>query len=743
MALALFAALVLAASPLKSAAFDEQYHLTAGYSYLRTGDVRLATTHPPLMGLLAGLALLRFDDVTLPLDHPSWAAGDRFLFSDIFLWESNPDPHRLLVAARQPITMVGLILLAALFWWMWRLLGPQAAWLALGLAVFDPNLLANARVITTDLGLSCFLLLAIWRLWCWLERRTLINLLLAGVCAGLAMGAKYTGLLVWPSALLILALYPAVEPDRAGGDRWTRRLWIQRLAALGGMGLIAYAVIWALYRFEIGPLPEELGGLSVPASFYWTQLWRTLTRIVNLREARLDFLLGQASSGQWWYYFPVAMAYKMPLALCIMSLTGLVLMIRRRAWRRWSVLWAVPAVFITLGLNGILTIGFRHILPVVPFLIALASSNVLWADGLSRSRARLVSAACALLALWPAIAVVRLFPHYDSYFNELAGPWTNWSNILVDSNLDWGQDLPALRQVMAEMGIERVNLAYFGKAVPEVYGVRYQPLPSYLRFVEGVELNAYNPYTPEPGWYAISASSLRLGLFQAENVDLYAYFRDKQPAGRAGYSIYVYKVDYPPEMPVDRVVVVGDPAAAKSAETLGVKPGRRVQVKWARSPETVIFSRGEGFAEPDDAKYHPVGAEFAGALTLVGYLQEPDSPKPGETVRFVLFWRVGSQPVEMPAPTRGSPLSAFLHMTEAEPWQIVAQYDGWPVALRGLEEGDVIIHHAEMEVSDQVKPGEYHLLAGLYSPQNGVRLPVRSPAGETDHVALGVLEVED
>src|SRR5688572_27451615 len=86
--LGVFAAQALIASPHKSAAFDEQYHLAAGYAYLRTGDARLATTHPSLMGLLGGLALLG-KDVVLPLEHPAWAAADRFLFSDVFLWEAN------------------------------------------------------------------------------------------------------------------------------------------------------------------------------------------------------------------------------------------------------------------------------------------------------------------------------------------------------------------------------------------------------------------------------------------------------------------------------------------------------------------------------------------------------------------------------------------------------------------------------------------------------------------------------
>ena len=91
----------------KSAAFDEQYHLAAGYAYLRTGDFRLATNHPPLAGWLAALPLWGDTTLVLPVDHPAWQAGDRFLFSDLFLWESGNDAQSLLVRARGAITLLG------------------------------------------------------------------------------------------------------------------------------------------------------------------------------------------------------------------------------------------------------------------------------------------------------------------------------------------------------------------------------------------------------------------------------------------------------------------------------------------------------------------------------------------------------------------------------------------------------------------------------------------------------------
>ena len=157
----------------------------------------------------------------------------------------------------------------------------------------------------------------------------------------------------------------------------------------------------------------------------------------------------------------------------------------------------------------------------------------------------------------------------------------------MDSNLDWGQDLPALKQVMEARGIDSVNLAYFGKAVPEVYGVRYRPLPGYLRFMQGREVSAYNPYTPSPGWYAISATALRLGTLQPDTTDLYAPFRSMQPVDRAGYSIYLYKVEDPAGEQVVHPVVVDKPVYQVPPSELGIAPGcarRRSGCRTAGAP---------------------------------------------------------------------------------------------------------------------------------------------------------------
>lgn len=734
LALVLFAGQLLLASPQKSAAFDEQYHLAAGYSYLRTGDFRLATTHPPLMGLIGALALAGRTEIDLPLDHPAWAAGDRFLFSDVFLWEANADPQGMLVAARVPIMAAGLLLVAGLFFWARQMIGVAAGWVVLALAVFDPNLLGNARVVTTDLGLTCFFLLALWRLWRWLERPTGFNLMAAGLCAGLTPAAKYTGLFVGPAILLVTLLYPKTQP----GDTFGRRL-----LGLAGIGVTALAVIWALYRFDFGPMADGPVDVPLPAPFYWQQLYNTFNRIVGLQGARYDFFWGEASNQGWWYYFPVALAVKTPLPLLFLSVVGLVIASSRAGWRRSSLLWAPPLLFLLLGLTGVLTIGYRHILPVVPFLTLMAGYTAVTATNIATMRRRRWAVAGLVLLLgWHGAGSLRLFPHQEAFFNELAGGWYNWSNLLVDSNLDWGQDLPALRQIMDEQTIDEVNLAYFGKAVPEAYGVRYRPLYGYLRFVEGTELSAYNPYTPEPGWYAISATSLRLGLHQADSIDLYAYFRSRRPDARAGYSIYLYHLVDPPDLTVDRRVVASEPVYRLPPKALGVQPGRRVQVKWVQAADVTVFPLGEGFAPPEDGGYHPVGASFGNVMTLLGY-QQTAPIAPAALAQLVLYWQVGSTPMPTPAPIRGAPLAAFVHVTEpGDPEAKLAQFDGWPTALRGLEPGDVIAQPVELEIAPTAAPGAYDLLAGLYSPQSMDRLPVLGGAQGANFVRLGQLRIE-
>ena len=788
--LAVFAGQALHGSPQKSASFDEQYHLTAGYSYLRTGDFRLATTHPPLAGMVAGLPLLWFEGINLPLDDPLWEQANRYDFSDLFLWRANSDPQGMLVAARRGITFLGVLLLAGLFFWGRRLLGVTGGWLVLLLAIFDPNLVANSRIISTDLPLTAFFALGMWRLWCWLEGerggstqrrgagaedegegltlgnkgaearawrwRPAYDLVLAGVLGGLTMAAKYNGLLFWVVAALGALLYTSSPDD----FRIAIKGWWRRLAGVTGAGIIGLMVLWAVYRFQWG-VPQVLPfAAPLPAPFYWDNLYTTFAGLVQETTVKPDFLLGQVSTGGWWYYFPVAIAVKMPLPTLVLVIAGLAALVHKRDVRRQALLWLPLITFVAMGLSGILTIGFRHMLPAVPFALLLAGNAANWAYGSgTRTGGEMAAGAPAaisppvlvplrvaaggLLLLWLVVGTLRIHPHQEAYFNTLAGPWQNWSNLLVDSNLDWGQDLPSLAEVMAKRGIQSVALAYFGKAVPEAYGITYRPLPGYLRFMQGREIAAYNPYTPEPGWYAISATSLRLGTLQPDTTDLYAAFRDMQPVDRAGYSIYLYHVEDEAQTQIVRPVVVDTPVFQVAADDLGVAPTVRAAVKWLQNGSSSVYPQGEGWSPPSGPLYQAVNADLGGVMTLLGYELAQDSFAPGQSLEITLYWRVGERRMPQPGPTRGEAISAFVHLVDGDPANQVAQADGWEVALAGLEAGDVISRRMTLDLGPDVASKEYTLLAGLYSPQDWARLPVTQAGREAaDHVVLGTILVE-
>ena len=744
--LAAFVGQAALASPLKSAAFDEEYHIAAGYAYLRTGDFRMSTSHPPLVDTFSAIPLLFLDDLVLPTDHPSWAERDYFIFSDVFLWQANDNAQEILVNGRFPIIFLATILVAALFWWARQMAGAGAGWIALVLAAFDPNLIANGRLITTDLGVTLFLALTMWRLWCWLKTPSWRNLILVGMLAGCTMAAKFTGLLVWPMIVVVVLLWwVKIEDGRVKiADYNVAPTLKSLLFTLFLLALVAYAALWAIYRFDFGMIPDSKFPLPIPAPFYPYSLWDTF-RVIE-EQPKAAFLLGQVSQRGWWYYFPVALLLKTPIPLLLLTAVGWVVVVRDDGWRKTAVLWVPPLFFMLLAMSGRITIGYRHILPVVPFLIMLAAQvgrKIKIKDLRLKSakpQSLIFNLSIFVLLIWAIVSPLRLWPHQEAYFNAIAGGPENGRELLVDANVDWGQDLLFLRELMAERGIDELYLSYFGTALPEAYGINYKPLPGFMRFTAGAEIDAYNPYTPLPGWYAISETSKQLGLM-LQNTDMYAYFQDKQPVACAGYSICLYQVAYGEGVGVDRVVVNGRSVSDISPEELGITEANRVVAKWVNAPDVVFYPLGQGFTEP--AGFVPVGANFDGAFTLLGIvgIASPHSVtavSPGQPLHLTLYWQVDSGEVATPQPSQAAPLAAFVHLSGVDPAQIIGQYDGWPTALSGLEPGDIIAQPLTLFVSPTAPLADYFVRVGLYSPQSGLRLW----AADTDAVVVGQLSVE-
>jgi hypothetical protein len=514
---------------------DEQNHMARGLAYLRTGDARLSVEHPPLVNVLSALPLLT-DSVELPTDDWSWEAGEWYRFADRMLWHGNQEVDRLVFLARLPVMLLALLLGAFLHRVVRQWYGEGAALLALVLCAFDPNILAHARYATTDLGCAAFAFLAGVALWRAMRSDFGIPwVLLAGGAFGLALSAKLSAAAFGPVFGMMALAYLV--------HLWRRN---RRGAVVAGLrlGLLypvtALLMVWAVYGFEWGTLPD--GGPAVPMPTFW----RGVEAIFGFSGGgRPAFLLGHFSAEGFWTFFPIAFAVKTPLPTLLLIIWSLGLLAARMAKGRGSEIWGPaaflivpPTFYFLISTQSALNLGYRHLLPILPYLYAFVAGQV---GGRSTGRKR-VWVLRALL-LWLVVGNLLIFPHYLSYFNEIVGP-KNGYQVLVDSNVDWGQDLKRLRGWMDREGVERVKLAWFGSAYPEYYGIAYDALPGLPHHFDLWESLPFDPEEPEAGIYAISVSILQELYRRDEDKTAFAWFRAREPDDRVAYSILIYRVSH-------------------------------------------------------------------------------------------------------------------------------------------------------------------------------------------------------
>jgi hypothetical protein len=251
------------------------------------------------------------------------------------------------------------------------------------------------------------------------------------------------------------------------------------------------------------------------------------------------YLLGHKIDGRVPLYFPLAWAVKFPIPLQILTLAGLAALLirirRREAGADDLFVWAPAALFFGSAVASNFHIGFRHVLPAVPFFIL--------GGGFALARwscRRTVRAAMALALVWLALSSLLVYPHGISYFNEwIGGPAEGW-RYLADSNIDWGQDLPDLGSYMGRHRIERIKTFVFGYDNPYHYLKPGSMDPQTLPSAGNTALE--HEYRSQPGIYAVSVNYLTGFLAPQGYEDYLADFRRRQPDGRAGYSILIYEV---------------------------------------------------------------------------------------------------------------------------------------------------------------------------------------------------------
>lgn len=378
-------------------------HLPAGILYWKSGSFSGGVANPPVGQLLVAAGPV----ITGSGDHP--------------LREAPAD----LLPARIPNVLLGaaLVLLVGLL--AREVGGPLAGLAASAATALSPDLIAHSCLATLDLPVTAFAVFSGWLAWRWARDPRGSLLLAFALAVGTASGIKLTALHLIPAISLGAWLLPGTPGER------TRRAGTLGLAAVAGVVLVAWA------SFGLGPARWGL-----PAD--WVQA--VLEKWEHGREGHLSYLLGERSAQGFPHYFLVALAVKTPLAILAGALAGSIALLRSRpsAARREFVAFVIgPAVWIFLAMSLVhrVDIGLRHVLPAIPAVLAVAGVGWAWLWQ-RRGAAR---GAAVLLVLSLAVTAARISPHHLSYFHELAGGPERADRILVDSNLDWGQDEGAFR----------------------------------------------------------------------------------------------------------------------------------------------------------------------------------------------------------------------------------------------------------------------------------------------------------
>lgn len=499
-----------------AATYDETVHLASGFSYLHTGRyVMNIMDHPPFSEMLSALAVLPLKPQAFTA-HPYFANFMPYHYGDLFLYQNTVPPEKLLNTARGFTFLVWTALLAGLLWLLLSRLESQAA-AAYALCAFAgmPVFIANDALISTDAAAAVFYF-ASFALGCLFTAaapagkkgekggRPWLWALLAGCAAGLALVSKFSMFIVPP---LVAAFWLAEN------HFWPKH---KASAMAGYLALYAAAcllVVALVYKFDLG--------------LYWEGLSATLRR---LDAGRSSFAMGRHSLQGVWWYFPAAVALKTPLLVLLGAAGGAWLAVKK--FRR-EYLWLLlpPAIFFAASLTAKVQIGYRHVMPVMPFLAALTGLGL--AKLSNTPRRAFLAAAIALLI---PVSALTAHPHYLAYFNQLAGGPANGYKYFVDSNLDWGQGVKQVAEYLKSRGNPPVIFAYFGVARPEAYGIGYAPLGT----VSNVELRGTGAQAcgMKEVLLAVSATNLQ-GTYYPDK-KTFDWLKERRPVFTAGYSIFVY-----------------------------------------------------------------------------------------------------------------------------------------------------------------------------------------------------------
>lgn len=422
-----------------SATVDEPMHISAGLQLYTQHAYTYQPENPPLPRLVLALAPwlggMDFD--------PGRAVQDQLLrvFYSGGRYETN------LVRARLGNLVFFLAAALATWWWARRELGETGGFVATLLFTLQPMIAGHAGLATHDMAATAGVVISLLAFTRWLDEPTVKRAALFGIAFGFSVLCKFSCIGYVPAACAAMYLVRVLR------DRDLRQPWIAFPAAL----VTALATVWIGYAFTMDTFLRGIQGLAAID-----------------REGHFSYALGRVTMKGWWWYFPLAIALKTTIASLLLALGAL--FARRRVAA--EALAAVVAILL-VAMPSHLTLGVRYVLPLyAPLAVAGAAAAV-------ALRPRWIVMA---LLVWHSGASVLAHPDAFPYFNEIAG--REPGRLLLDSNLDWGQDMLRLRAVVREKKIDRLGHAVLGWHDWDALG-----FPPHSEVQRGV---------PAQGWVAVS-----------------------------------------------------------------------------------------------------------------------------------------------------------------------------------------------------------------------------------------------
>jgi len=546
---------------------DEGVHISAGYSYLVTGDFRLNPEHPPLAKQLAGIPLL-FLKPTLPTNTKAWETADQWQFAQAFLYESGNNSQLILVLGRLPIILLTILLGVLIARWAYELGGKIPSLVATILYFSSPVILTHGHLITTDVPVALGVMATAYFFTKSLRSPKTVWIYLTAISYAFAMDVKFTGvILIVLVPLIYLITYYCCK------SRFTHLKFSHFIHIFSAMIVFSAVLAFITTGFQtlksvddpflgthhiqiatefMGKLPENthwaintylwvLNNATFPAYPYITGLFEFMTHFEAGHESY--FLGTYTDFGNIWY-FPVAILIKTRLAVMVLLSLILTLFVKQLFWTwkfklqkksffkkiiEWFktlnpesiVLFLIPTLFFISALQSKVNIGVRHVLLVYPFMFIAISR--LWSVQMNRKRL-FIAIITGILGI-SVISTIMTWPFPMAYFSEAVGGASQGYKYMLDSNLDWGQNLPYLKEYLIKNKIDTICFGYFGQGRFSNEGFTIRPL---------YDDSAIKEHQPINCVVVISAQLLY------NRGDTFTWLKKRTPTTIIGYGLYIF-----------------------------------------------------------------------------------------------------------------------------------------------------------------------------------------------------------